>query len=128
VIGAVLVLSFILLMVVVRSLVLPLKAVIMNLLSVGAAYGVMVAVFQWGWRAHHRHRSDRPDRPVDTVALFVVLFGLSMDYEVFLLSRIREEWLRTSDNSLAVADGLAVTAASSRRRPPSCSASSRPSS
>ena len=96
VIGAVLILSFILLMVVFRSLVLPLKAVIMNLLSVGAAYGVMVAVFQWGWAG--RIIGIGQTGPIDPwipVALFVVLFGLSMDYEVFLLSRIREEWLRT---------------------------------
>ena len=110
VIGAVLILSFILLMVVFRSLVLPLKAVIMNLLSVGAAYGVMVAVFQWGWAGRIIGIGETgPIDPWIPVALFVVLFGLSMDYEVFLLSRIREEWLRTHDNSLAVADGLAVT-------------------
>ena len=110
VIGAVLLLSFVLLMVVFRSLVLPLKAVIMNLLSVGAAYGVMVAVFQWGWAGRIIGIGETgPIDPWIPVALFVVLFGLSMDYEVFLLSRIREEWLRTHDNSLAVADGLAVT-------------------
>jgi putative drug exporter of the RND superfamily len=110
VIGAVLVLSFLLLMVVFRSLVLPLKAVIMNLLSVGAAYGVMVAVFQWGWAGSFIGIGETgPIDPWIPVALFVVLFGLSMDYEVFLLSRIREEWLRTHENSAAVADGLAVT-------------------
>ena len=110
VIGAVLILSFLLLMVVFRSLVLPLKAVIMNLLSVGAAYGVMVAVFQWGWAGRIIGIGETgPIDPWIPVALFVVLFGLSMDYEVFLLSRIREEWLRTHDNSLSVADGLAVT-------------------
>lgn len=110
VIGAVLILSFLLLMVVFRSLVLPLKAVIMNLLSVGAAYGVMVAVFQWGWGGRLIGIGETgPIDPWIPVALFVILFGLSMDYEVFLLSRIREEWLRTADNSLAVADGLAVT-------------------
>ena len=110
VIGAVLILSFLLLMVVFRSLVLPLKAVIMNLFSVGAAYGVMVAVFQWGWAGRVIGIGETgPIDPWIPVALFVVLFGLSMDYEVFLLSRIREEWLRTHDNSLAVADGLAVT-------------------
>ena len=109
-IGAVLILSFLLLMVVFRSLVLPLKAVIMNLFSVGAAYGVMVAVFQWGWAGRIIGIGETgPIDPWIPVALFVVLFGLSMDYEVFLLSRIREEWLRTHDNSLAVADGLAVT-------------------
>jgi putative drug exporter of the RND superfamily len=110
VIGAVLVLSFVLLMLVFRSLVLPLKAVIMNLLSVGAAYGVMVAVFQWGWAGSVVGIGQRgPIDPWIPVAMFVVLFGLSMDYEVFLLSRIREEWLRTHENSTAVADGLAVT-------------------
>jgi len=110
VIGAVLILSFLLLMVVFRSVVLPLKAVIMNLFSVGAAYGVMVAVFQWGWAGRIIGIGETgPIDPWIPVALFVILFGLSMDYEVFLLSRIREEWLRTNDNSLAVADGLAVT-------------------
>ena len=110
VIGAVLILSFLLLMTVFRSLVIPLKAVIMNLLSVGAAYGVMVAVFQWGWAGSIIGIGEKgPIDPWIPVALFVVLFGLSMDYEVFLLSRIREEWLRTGDNSVAVADGLALT-------------------
>jgi RND superfamily putative drug exporter len=110
VIGAVLILSFLLLMVVFRSLVLPLKAIIMNLLSVGAAYGVMVAVFQWGWAGSVIGIGEKgPIDPWIPVAMFVILFGLSMDYEVFLLSRIREEWLRTGENSTAVADGLAVT-------------------
>ncbi|HWD53696.1 MAG TPA: MMPL family transporter [Acidimicrobiales bacterium] len=110
VIGAVLILSFLLLMVVFRSLVLPLKAVIMNLLSVGAAYGVMVAVFQWGWAGSVIGIGEKgPIDPWIPVVMFVVLFGLSMDYEVFLLSRIREEWLRTRENSTAVADGLAIT-------------------
>ena len=86
VIGAVLILSFLLLMVVFRSLVLPLKAVIMNLLSVGAAYGVMVAVFQWGWAGSVIGIGEKgPIDPWIPVAMFVVLFGLSMDYEVFLL-------------------------------------------
>jgi len=110
VIGAVLILSFLLLMTVFRSLVLPLKAVIMNLLSVGAAYGVMVAVFQWGWAGSIIGIGEKgPIDPWIPVTMFTILFGLSMDYEVFLLSRIREEWLRTGVNSEAVADGLAVT-------------------
>jgi putative drug exporter of the RND superfamily len=110
VIAAVLVLSFLLLMTVFRSLVLPLKAVIMNLLSVGAAYGVMVAVFQWGWLGGVIGIGKTgPIDPWIPVVMFTILFGLSMDYEVFLLSRIREEWLRTGDNSVSVADGLAVT-------------------
>jgi RND superfamily putative drug exporter len=110
VIGAVLILSFLLLTTLFRSLVLPLKAVIMNLLSVGAAYGVMVAVFQWGWAGSLIGIGEKgPIDPWIPVTMFTILFGLSMDYEVFLLSRIREEWLRTGENATAVADGLAVT-------------------
>ncbi|MDO8390439.1 MAG: MMPL family transporter [Actinomycetota bacterium] len=110
-IGAVLVLSFLLLMVVFRSLLVPLKAVIMNLLSVGAAYGVIVAIFQWGWGLS-LIGVDKAG-PVEAWApmmLFAIVFGLSMDYEVFLLSRMKEEFDRTGDNGTAVADGLAVTA------------------
>ena len=110
-IGAVLVLSFILLMAVFRSLLVPVKAVVMNLLSVGAAYGVIVAVFQWGWGLS-LIGVDRAG-PVESWApmmLFAIVFGLSMDYEVFLLSRMKEEYDRTHDNASAVADGLAVTA------------------
>jgi len=110
-IGAVLVLSFLLLMIVFRSLLVPLKAVIMNLLSVGAAYGVIVAIFQWGWGLG-LIGVDKPG-PVEAWApmmLFAIVFGLSMDYEVFLLSRMKEEFDRTGDNATAVADGLAVTA------------------
>ena len=82
----------------------------MNLLSVGAAYGVMVAVFQWGWAGRVIGIGETgPIDPWIPVTMFTILFGLSMDYEVFLLSRIREEWLRTQENSAAVADGLAVT-------------------
>jgi RND superfamily putative drug exporter len=110
-IGAVLILSFILLMLVFRSLLVPLKAVIMNLLSIGAAYGVVVAVFQWGWGAS-LIGVDR-EGPIEAWApmmLFAIVFGLSMDYEVFLLSRMKEEWDRTHENATAVADGLAATA------------------
>jgi RND superfamily putative drug exporter len=110
-IGAVLALSFILLMTVFRSLLVPLKAVIVNLLSIGAAYGVVVAVFQWGWGASLIGIGK--GGPIDAWApmmLFAIVFGLSMDYEVFLLSRIREEYDRTGDNASAVADGLAATA------------------
>ncbi len=111
VIGLVLIMSFVLLMVVFRSLLVPLKAVIMNLLSVGAAYGVMVAIFQWGWGADLIGVGRAG--PIESWAplmLFAVVFGLSMDYEVFLLSRIKEEYDRTGDNATAVADGLAATA------------------
>ncbi len=110
-IGAVLILSFLLLMAVFRSLLVPLKAVIMNLLSIGAAYGVVVAVFQWGW-GKDIIGVGKPG-PVEAWApmmLFAIVFGLSMDYEVFLLSRMKEEFDRTGDNATAVADGLAVTA------------------
>ncbi|MGZ4758441.1 MAG: MMPL family transporter [Acidimicrobiales bacterium] len=110
VIGAVVVLSFLLLMAVFRSIAVPIKAAIMNLLSIGAAYGVIVAVFQWGWLGGVFGVSRTgPIDPWIPLMLFTILFGLSMDYEVFLLSRIREEWLRTGDNATSVADGLAQT-------------------
>jgi RND superfamily putative drug exporter len=110
-IGAVLLLSFLLLMVVFRSLLVPLKAVIMNMLSIGAAYGVVVAVFQWGWGANLINvERSAPIEAWAPVFIFAVVFGLSMDYEVFLLSRIREEYDRTGNNADAVADGLALTA------------------
>ncbi len=110
-VGAVLVLSFLLLMLVFRSLLVPLKAVIMNLLSIGAAYGVIVAVFQWGWGASLIGVGrESPIEAWAPVFIFAIVFGLSMDYEVFLLSRIREEYDRTGDNATAVADGLALTA------------------
>jgi putative drug exporter of the RND superfamily len=110
-IGLVLLLSFLLLMTVFRSLLVPLKAVIMNLLSIGAAYGVIVAVFQWGWLKDLIGVAEAG--PVEAWApmmLFAIVFGLSMDYEVFLLSRMKEEYDRTGDNATAVADGLAATA------------------
>jgi putative drug exporter of the RND superfamily len=110
-IGAVLILSFILLMVVFRSLLVPLKAVVMNLLSIGAAYGVVVAVFQWGWGASLIGVGRQgPIEAWAPMMLFAIVFGLSMDYEVFLLSRMKEEYDRTHDNANAVADGLASTA------------------
>jgi RND superfamily putative drug exporter len=111
VIGAVLLLSFLLLMAVFRSLAIPVKAVIVNLLSVGAAYGVIVAVFQWGWLGGFIGiGATGPIDPWIPLMMFTILFGLSMDYEVFLLSRMREEWRLSHDNSSAVADGLAKTA------------------
>ncbi|HEY6531957.1 MAG TPA: MMPL family transporter, partial [Acidimicrobiales bacterium] len=104
--GAVLLLSFLLLMVVFRSLLVPLKAVIMNLLSIGAAYGVVVALFQWGWLSDITGVQPAPIEPWAPMMLFAIVFGLSMDYEVFLLSRMREAWDRTHDNREAVAAGL----------------------
>jgi RND superfamily putative drug exporter len=108
---AVIVLSFLLLMAVFRSVLVAVKAGIMNLLSIGASYGVIVAIFQWGWLAKVVG-IGRPG-PIEfwvPMMLFTVLFGLSMDYEVFLLSRVREEYLLSGDNATAVADGLAATA------------------
>ncbi len=111
VIGAVILLACLLLLAVFRSVVIPLKAAVMNLLSIGAAYGVIVAVFQWGWLGGVIGiGATGPIDPWIPLMMFTILFGLSMDYEVFLLSRIREEWLRTGDNSASVADGLAGTA------------------
>jgi RND superfamily putative drug exporter len=108
---AVILLSFLLLMTVFRSVLVAVKAAIMNLLSIGAAYGVIVAIFQWGW-LRNVVGIGRPG-PIEfwvPMMLFTVLFGLSMDYEVFLLSRVREEYLLHGDNATAVADGLAATA------------------
>ena len=102
--------SFLLLMAVFRSVLVALKAAILNLLSISAAFGVLVAVFQWGWGAS---LIDVKEGPIETFApmmLFAILFGLSMDYEVFLISRIREEYIRTGDNATAVANGLTATA------------------
>jgi putative drug exporter of the RND superfamily len=110
-VAAVIILSFLLLMAVFRSVLVAVKAAIMNLLSIGAAYGVIVAIFQWGW-LRNVVGIGRPG-PIEFWApmmLFTVLFGLSMDYEVFLLSRVREEYLVSGDNASAVADGLASTA------------------
>ncbi|MDQ4131761.1 MAG: MMPL family transporter, partial [Actinomycetota bacterium] len=108
--AAVLALSFLLLMVVFRSLLVPLKAVIMNLLSISAAYGIVVALFQWGWLSDITGVQPAPIEPWAPMMLFAIVFGLSMDYEVFLLSRVREEWRRTGDSRNSVADGLAATA------------------
>ena len=110
-IGVVVGLSMVLLLVVFRSVVIAVKAAVMNLLSVCAAYGVLTAVTQWGWLGHAFGFPEQ--MPVTTwvpIFLFVILFGLSMDYEVFLLSKIREEYDRLGDNALAVGRGLAGTA------------------
>jgi uncharacterized membrane protein YdfJ with MMPL/SSD domain len=93
-----------------RSVVLPLKAVAMNLLSVGAAYGVLVAVFQWGWLDWTGYDSPGYIDTIVPALMLAVTFGLSMDYEVFLLTRIRERWLEHGDNERAVAEGLTLSA------------------
>ncbi|MEA2842350.1 MAG: putative drug exporter of the superfamily, partial [Actinomycetota bacterium] len=104
-------LSFLLLMAVFRSVLVALKAAVMNLLSIAAAYGVLVAVAQWGWgKDLFGISATGPIANFIPMMMFAILFGLSMDYEVFLLSRIREEYVKTGDNGLAVADGLASTA------------------
>jgi RND superfamily putative drug exporter len=110
-IAAVVGVSFLLLMLVFRSVVVPFKAAIMNLLSIGGAYGVVVAVFQWGW-GNGLIGVDQtvPVSPFLPMIMFAILFGLSMDYEVFLLSRVREEFVRTGDSHQSVVDGLAATA------------------
>ena len=110
-IGAVVGLSFLLLMFVFRSILVPLKAAVMNLLSIGAAYGVMVAVFQWGWGASlfGVHQS-LPIVAFIPMFMFAILFGLSMDYEVFILSRVREEYNHSGDNTESVVKGLTATA------------------
>lgn len=110
-IAAVIGLSFILLMMVFRSVLVPLKAALLNLLSIGAAYGVLVAVFQWGWMKD----VIGLDATIPIVSfipmfMFAILFGLSMDYEVFLLSRVKEEYLERRDNTQSVIFGISHTA------------------
>jgi RND superfamily putative drug exporter len=106
----ILVLSFVVLVVLLRSLLLPLKAVLTNLLSVAAGYGVMVAIFQWGWLDFLGFESTQFIDTIIPPVILVVAFGLSMDYSVFLLSRIRERYAATGDNQRAVAEGLASSA------------------
>jgi RND superfamily putative drug exporter len=109
-IGVVILLSALLLMAVFRSVLVPLKAIVMNLLSIGAAFGIIVAVFQWGWGAELIGvERTGPIISFFPIFLFAIVFGLSMDYEVFLMSRIHEEWERTGDASLSVTRGLALT-------------------
>ena len=109
-IGVVVLLSALLLMAVFRSVLVPLKAVLMNLLSIGAAFGLIVAVFQWGWGASLIGVDNTgPIISFFPIFLFAIVFGLSMDYEVFLMSRIHEEWERDKDATQAVTRGLALT-------------------
>ena len=109
--GFVLTFAFVLLLVSFRSIVIAAKAIVLNLLSVGAAYGVIVALFQWGWGQRLLgFQSEGHIEVFVPLFLFSILFGLSMDYEVFLMSRMREEYHRTGSNELAVARGLEGTA------------------
>jgi putative drug exporter of the RND superfamily len=108
-IAIVVVLSALLLLVIFRSVVIPLQAALMNLLSIGGALGATVAVFQWGWLGGLLGVQKGPVEPWIPVLMFAVVFGLSMDYEVFLVSRVREEWVRGHDASAAVASGISFT-------------------
>jgi RND superfamily putative drug exporter len=108
-IGLVVLLAGLLLLVVFRSIVIPIQAALMNLLSIGASLGVVVAIFQWGWLGDLFGVTGGPIDAFIPVFLFAILFGLSMDYEVFLVSRIHEEWTRGRDASLAVVGGVATT-------------------
>jgi putative drug exporter of the RND superfamily len=108
-IAVVVLLAALLLMVVFRSVVIPVQAAVMNLLSFGASLGVVVAIFQWGWFGSLLSVTGGPIDAFIPVFLFAIVFGLSMDYEVFLVSRIREEWARSGDSSGAVVGGVATT-------------------
>ena len=110
VMALVLVLCYLVLLVLLRSVLLPLKAVIMNLLSIGAAYGVIVMVFQWGWLDFTGYHSLGHINTLNPALMLAITFGLAMDYEVFLLSRIRERYAETGDNARAVEEGLASSA------------------
>ncbi len=110
-IGAVVLLALVLLTVAFRSIVIGLKAAVLNLLSVGAAYGVIVAVFQWGWGSSLVGIDETVPIPSFVpMLMFAIVFGLSMDYEVFLLSRVHEAWVATGDSHRAVAIGIGATA------------------
>ena len=108
-VGVVVLLSALLLLVVFRSLVIPLQAAAMNLLSIGASLGVVVAIFQWGWLGGFFNVKGAPIQAFIPVLLFAIVFGLSMDYEVFLISRVHEEWTRTGDARHASRHALAST-------------------
>jgi RND superfamily putative drug exporter len=109
--GSVIGLSFLVLMVVFRSVLVPLKAAALNVLGVGAAYGVVVAVFQWGWGASLIGVHETvPIMPLAPMLMFAILFGLSMDYEVFLMSRVREQYVKHGQPRRAVVEGVGSTA------------------
>jgi RND superfamily putative drug exporter len=105
----IIIMTMLLIYIQVRSIIIPIKAVAMNILSVSASFGMMVWVFQWGNGAELLNFTPQPIDSGNPVILFCIVFGLSMDYEVLMLSRIHEEWERTGDNTLAVAKGLERT-------------------
>jgi RND superfamily putative drug exporter len=106
---AVVVVSVLLLMILFRSILIPIKAAVMNLLSICAAFGVVVAGFQWGWFEPIFGTTAGPIESFLPIMLFAILFGLSMDYEVFLVSRIHEEWVKSKNSKESVSKGLAAT-------------------
>ncbi len=109
-VGIVVLLSALLLLIAFRSILVPLKAVLMNVLSIGASFGIVVAIFQFGWGNELIGLSETaPIASFLPVFVFAIVFGLSMDYEVFLISRVHEEWERRGDASSAVQHGLAST-------------------
>jgi RND superfamily putative drug exporter len=105
----ILIATIVLIFIQVRSIVIPIKAIIMNVLSISASFGMLVFVFQWGYGAELLNFTPQPIESTNPVIMFCIVFGLSMDYEVLMLSRIHEEWERTGDNTLAVANGLQKT-------------------
>lgn len=105
----ILIATIVLIFIQVRSIVIPLKAIVMNILSISASFGMLVFVFQWGNGAELLNFTPQPIEATNPVIMFCIVFGLSMDYEVLMLSRIHEEWERTGDNTLAVANGLQKT-------------------
>ena len=108
-IAFILIATIVLIFIQVRSVIIPIKAIVMNILSVSASFGMLVFVFQWGYGADFLNFTPQPIETTNPVILFCIVFGLSMDYEVLMLSRIHEEWERTGDNTLAVANGLQKT-------------------
>ena len=108
-IAFILIATIVLIFIQVRSVIIPIKAIVMNILSVSASFGMLVFVFQWGNGADFLNFTPQPIETTNPVILFCIVFGLSMDYEVLMLSRIHEEWERTGDNTLAVANGLQKT-------------------
>ncbi len=108
-IGVIILLGCLLLLLAFRSFVIPLTAGVMNLLAAGASFGVVVAVFQWGWGAKLLNIGSGPIEAFLPVIMLAILFGLSMDYQVFLVSRMHEEWLHTKENSKAVIVGQTET-------------------
>ena len=101
--------TMVLIFIQVRSVIIPIKAIVMNILSISASFGMLVFVFQWGYGSDLLNFTPQPIEATNPVIMFCIVFGLSMDYEVLMLSRIHEEWERTGDNRLAVANGLQRT-------------------